>query len=181
MPQLFHAPPQFYKVIFSILWTVAKWYNTGVILALTLPEHYIGQLLYIEPIRIADWNLNDEKGGLTDAASAQAVSGFHLRAKYFLTLSGTDAWCGLVGTIEEESHLFDQFWIGCSVNSSGYPDFTDHLRMSWCQVGPRRPQEPKCLCPSGFPYYAGKGIVAENEAVITEALEAKRLFGSNYE
>ena len=146
----------------------------------TLPESYIGHLLYLEPVEMIDWASSDGAKSPANEVSAQDVSGFHLRVKYFLTLSGTDAWCGLVGTVEQETHPFDQFWIGCSVNYSGYPDFTDHLRISWCRVGPYRPQEAERLRPSGFPTFTGRGIIAEDINAVTEALEAKQLFGSFY-
>ena len=145
-----------------------------------LPENYIGHLLYLEPKEATDWKLTDDSEHGIDSTPPETVIGFHLRVRYFLTLWKADTWCGLVGTAEQAGHPFDNFWVGCSVNYSGYADFTDHLRVSWCRVGPNRPQESGYLCPSGFPIYAGAGVVAESKAAILEALKAKRIFGSFY-
>jgi hypothetical protein len=146
-------------------------------LTVELPERYIGQLLYLEPVETSQWKQSDAPDSSVDFPQMQAVGGFHLRVRYFLTLDRSDAWRGLVATVEQESHLFDRCWVGCTVNYQGYPDFTDRLRKCWCRIGPDRPVEPSFYIPSGLPSLVGQGILAENKALTEQALEAKAIFG----
>ena len=144
------------------------------LLTTDLPDEYIGRLLYLEPTERPGWkqlNVSDNP-----AESPQPPDGFGVRVRYFLTLRSDNAWCGLVGTVEQEGHLFDRFWIGCVVNYQGYPNFIDRLRNSWCRIGPDRPKEPTLYIPSGLPFYEGSGILGESKAIIAEVCEAKRLW-----
>lgn len=99
-------------------------------LTIDLPEQYIGRLLYLEPTVQPDWKQWNSPHSPAEMAHPQAWGGFSVRVRYFLTLHAANVWCGLVGRVEQEGHLFDRLWIGCSVNYQGYPDFTDYLRRS---------------------------------------------------
>lgn len=146
------------------------------LLTADLPEEYIDRLLYLEPSERANWKQGTAQDSVADVSHPQVVSGFHVRVKYFLTLHRENAWNGLVGTVEQEGHLFDRLWFGCSTTYQGYPNFTDRLRRSWCRIGPGRPREPAFYIPSGLPFYEGQGVLGETKSIIAEMCAAKRLW-----
>ena len=145
------------------------------VLAVTLPGEYIGRLLYLEPIDYSRWRHSDDANNSIEFAQAQTLGGCHIRVKYFSTLYRGNSWRAIVGKVEQPGHLLNGLWISCSVNYRGYFDFSGRLRKSWCRVGPERPAAPKFYIPSGFPFYEGAGVVAENELLIAKVLEAKTL------
>ena len=146
-------------------------------LTIVLPQEYIGRLLYLKPVDGSGWRQSVDPESSTALPPVRKVGDFHVRVRYFLTLQKANAWCGVVGTVEQADHLFDRLWISCTVNYQGYPDFTDRLRKCWCRIGPYRPVEPSFYVPSGLPFYEGSGILAESEALATQVFETKALFG----
>ena len=132
-----------------------------------LPEEYIGQLLYVKPKYGWGWVRHDAPAISLSHAQVQELGGFQVRVRFLF--GGRRYLRGLVGVVEQESHPLDGSWLGGYPRGAGEYNFTDRLAKYWdLHIGPSAPRGQEPILPTGFPVWAGHGIVAESADYIQD-------------
>ena len=130
---------------------------------------YTGHLLTVEVHYGWGWQGRMSKASSKVYEPMEEPSNFHLRVNYFFPWQ--NVLRGGVGRIEEEGHIYDNFWIVFYTRPLGKYDFTDNITTYSMQIGPDEPwmlpppenpelDEPwPCWEFSGVPKLLGFGVV----------------------